>query len=88
MSPSTEAKRQFKSPRNVGNLIEGGNHVMCGEVRDVVLDSMIITQPRLDFPLLGPPANAAAAQKYRSLDFSVSVEEEDQVLDFLNSKLV
>jgi hypothetical protein len=58
-------------------------------VRDVVLDSMIITQPRVDFPLLESPANGAAtARKYRSFDFSVSVEEEDQVLKFLDSKLV
>ena len=49
---------------------------------------MIITQPRLDFPLLETPANAAASQNRRSFDFSISVEEEDQVLNFLNSKLV
>ena len=85
MSPSTEAKRQFKLPRNVANVIKSGINMMSGEVKDVGLGNMIITQPRLDFPLLETPANAAASQNRRSFDFSISVEEEDQVLNFLNS---
>lgn len=87
LSVSTQAKRQFKAPRNNNNnLFKNGLDRIPLKVKEEGFQSISMTEPSIDFLDLRTPANASAV-RCRTSDFSFSTEDEDQVLNFLNSKM-
>ncbi|KAI5080018.1 hypothetical protein GOP47_0005497 [Adiantum capillus-veneris] len=78
LSASTEAKRQFKAPRT--SELE----TVSLELRDD-FESLDVTFAKT---LECRAQKIPPALHCRASDFSFSLEEEDQVLDFLNSKMV